>query len=61
MKKKTYRVFHKQWILEGEASSPHNACRLAFRELIKQGKIKNTPPYSPNYQCGFLYTKVEVV
>lgn len=51
--KHTYIVQHRKWQLEGEATSPQNACRKAFRTLIKAGHIKRQPKHSSVYDCGF--------
>lgn len=42
-RKQIYRIRHKEWIVEGRASSPQNACRLAFRKLIAAGLIEKQP------------------
>lgn len=56
-----YRITYKGNIVEGRASSPQNACRLAFRKLIEAGLIKNTPPTDPDEPSTFKDTKVELI
>lgn len=60
-RKLTYRIIHKGYVVEGKASSPQNACRLAFRKLIEANLIKNTPPTDPNVPSTFKDTVVEIV
>lgn len=59
--KKTYRVYHAGYVVEGRATSPQNACRRAFKELIKNGKIKKQPPSDINSPSSFKDTEVRVM
>lgn len=59
--KKMYRVICQGWIVEGRASSPQNACRLAFRKLIEADLINNTPPTDRDSPSTFRNTTVEVI
>ena len=56
-----YRVVHIDYIVEGRASSPQNACRLAFRKLIEAGLIKQTPLPDKDAISTFKDTKVEIM
>lgn len=59
--KKTYRVTYKSHIVEGRATSAQNACRRAFKLLIKEGLIKNQPPTDIDSESTFKDTYVEVI
>lgn len=61
MRKKMFRIKHKEWIIEGRASSPQNACRLAFRKLIEAELISKTPPTDVNSESTFKDTTVELI
>ena len=61
MTKKMYRITCKGFIVEGKATSPQNACRLAFKKLIEAQLIKNTPPTDRDSESSFKDTKVEVI
>jgi len=60
-RKRMYRITHCGYIVEGRASSPQNACRLAFRKLIEAGLIKKTPPTDINNSTTFKDTSVELI
>ena len=46
-------------VVEGLASSRSNAARKAFRTMIAEGYIKNTPRTTNN--GGFQHTTIEVI
>lgn len=60
-RKLTYRITYKEHIVEGRASSAHNACRLAFKKLIEAKLIKNTPLPDRDSDSTFKDTKVEII
>lgn len=60
-RKLTYRVTHKGYVVEGKASSPSNACRLAFKKLIEAQLIKNQPPTDIDSYSTFQDTIVEII
>lgn len=59
--KRTYRITHKEHVVEGRASSKQNACRLAFKKLIEAGLIKKQPPTDIDSDSTFKDTTVEVI
>jgi hypothetical protein len=59
--KHIYEVKHAGYQLEGLASSPQNACRKAFRTLIRMGKIKQQPKTDNDTPSSFANTKVRLI
>lgn len=65
-KRKKYRITHKPSalaqpiIVEGLATSPFNACKLAFKIMLKEGYIERAPLFNNNTE-EFPNTEVEIV
>ena len=69
MKRKYYRVEHRPAgtplsqppiVVEGYANSPYHACKLAFREMVKEQYIRQ-PPLFDNEREEFPNTIVEII
>ena len=61
MRKKMYEINCEGYIVKGRASSPQNACRLAFNKLIEAGLIKRQPATDPDSESTFKNTTVKVI
>jgi hypothetical protein len=66
MKRSIYRItwsppHRSPVVVEGWANNKNHACRMAFREMIRQGYMTNQPKTTPDTNGGFEHTAVEVI
>jgi hypothetical protein len=60
-RKRMYRVVTHGWIVEGRATSPQNACRLAFRKLMQAELMAKQPATDRDSPSTFKNTTVEII